>query len=276
MFKNVNTPKDVIGHSLIELIIALLLGSVLLLIVINIYINCVQSFRWQQQLRRIQFIATDVNDYLRAVKPQVGVAGCQAITNSLSYFGRPDWSLSQETQLAGTDHQLTLRYMQMPYQTLFKQMDPHHLVVDKQYKVKNHQAYLIADCEHAEIFEPIKTITRAHDLLVLIDRPLQFTYRNNARVGRLIKETIFLAKTNRHDLEGKPISALFRKRGVNTLEIADHLSDINFKYSLVNSSKLFRAKFIQHWEFVTGVELEYTVLIGKLKKVFTMYVALLP
>lgn len=184
--------KSCIGLSLLEMLVALLMMSVLL-IAFNKLLYVYQS-DWQKQslMHKHQEVARKVFSLIRDSVHTAGHVGCRRVADNFMVKPYGNVAMDRERSLRITNHKLEVMRQHFPSAVLIKPMrNTTLLYLDAGAWFHRGQYLIIADCYHAEIFQ-VAAVTPERDYQIVRSvRPLAYRYDEMAEVGRLDSREIF-------------------------------------------------------------------------------------
>lgn len=243
------------GFSLIELMITVFLGTLLIVLLVEIYLASLRMHRLQQSIIELQDRASKV---IRTFQRAISQAGCVIGPNPLQ----------------GRAHTLTVHYLHEPVSYLIKTPTGKSLEVTgkNQFRVGEHLA--VTNFRQTELFTVEAVQSRQHRQRLTITLPLHYRYPIGAEISRFVREEFFLARSLR---KHSTLFALFSKtNALPSNEIVEDIHALTFYYTQAGSMLPLPARRIHHWENVTGVKIIFTLSSGKIQKTFFTYIALKP
>ena len=205
--------KEEEGHTLLELLIALVLASFLSSILLSIFLQCKKMYFITQYSDTVQTTARIAFNSLSYDIRMAGLIGCVRLAD----FSPLNSKLTLDTSLVIWHEGHTNMEFLLPFLPraiahsdiiLIQSLDPNTIPV-KQAKGKHiflagrslfhpSDKLLISDCQHAEAFQ------WGHI-------NLKYTYQNDSEVGFLDKIIYYIGDTGRQTQKGQPIHALYRR-----------------------------------------------------------------
>ncbi len=228
------------GLSLIELMVAITLGLLLTVAVIQVFLSSRGVFRMQDAQSRLQENARFAMDYLARDIRMAGFMGCPHIeripvnniaTDSENFSLTPDLVLNGADDVSSTNDWdavegtdvLNIRRASPGSAQLTGNTSPNNANI----QVVNAQGVpqfaagdilMITDCVSADVFRATNvsqgsnTITMAHASDVNIDNKLSKSYGTDAEVYQYESIEYFVRDTGRTTVSGEPVHGLFMRR----------------------------------------------------------------
>jgi hypothetical protein len=263
------------GFMLIELLIAISLSFLLLSILTEIYVTAQKSYHLQIALQQIQTHAQLATDILTSEIQQAGHIGCAKLTADFPILTYSSYPLTPQTKLIGTDHMLTVRYVEFPAMELMVTMhDAKTLYVNKG-KNYLHKILVISDCSTAEMFIPEVLAQENHFYKITPFVPLHHLYAQHAEIGKLVINSFYIQKTKRLHQDGTPIYALYRQDIQHRkIALVEGVEQMNIQYSIKQNNTLINlpANAILDWQAVVGVAIDLQISEESLHEIWHVYV----
>jgi len=118
--------------------------------------------------------------------------------------------LTVQNKLTSSNHEFTVRYADLPAATLNRMNEDRSILyVDGAVHFAAKNWLMIADCQHAEIFQIEKSVIRHHQQALHLSHSLHSQFSAGAEVGKFKINRYFIAKTKRRNQDNLPIYALF-------------------------------------------------------------------
>lgn len=234
------------GTSLIELMIASILGLLLLATCLGGYIMNKQAYFQLINLARIQENGRLAMHLLRDDIQTAGYIGCGRLSetmkkingelqptfsNAHAIMGFPGGILS-ETELApnlGTrrrvdsDGILIEKVARHNHYLSQAMTDPHTMILKLPMDFSKGEWLSIGDCAHAEIFKLVAIKKQGNRVILTADHLLQYHYNNSASVNQVHAIVYFIADTGRKNKVGHIIYALHRRDLYQAHKIPDEV-----------------------------------------------------
>ena len=210
------------AFSLIELLVAMVLGVVVTLVLGELFINHERSFKFQQAVMQASHNGLLASNLLQTITENAGFTGCLSlhnlsIDNHLSNVATvPEKILSGTTLSKTWGHQplastslLQLSYMSPNTVNLLETMhSSHYLSVSNDLKFKSGDIVMLSDCRHADLFKVDEVYSKGSAQIIFTHSKLA-QYRKDAELGLWQAPILYVANTSRLDTFGKPIPALY-------------------------------------------------------------------
>lgn len=252
------------GLSLIELMVAMVIGMLIVGGVLYLFQGSRQTFRQGDAMARVQENGRIAIDILGDAVRLAGYAGCRnlsqislagtSFTNSNVIAGRS--AAASGDALAGNNGKagssvLTVTYLSGGATFLTQDMDPTapdtlQLPATSAGQFAAGSTGFITNCERSEAFQVADFSADASGATLETSLPLTTTFAaSNTLLGRVVEQSFYVARTGRTDARGQPIFALFRQAtvsgasvGATPEEIADGVEDMRITYGLDTSGDL--------------------------------------
>jgi hypothetical protein len=202
----VNRQKYILGDSLVELLIALFLVSLITSILIQAYtFNKRLYLSVENKLEQhfdVQWIRDLLSDSIRGAgfTPCINIEHLEVVDRRVL----PKYINNEAITIKA--NMLQVNRMGEQFVELMALMSPQQILVSPEPIFQKHSSIIIADCEHAEIHK-IKQIEKtALGSVWTLDAPVLFEYPSVTYVGQWVEELWFIKK-NREE-----IPALFFKQ----------------------------------------------------------------
>lgn len=257
-------PRQTQGLSLIELMIAMVIGMLIVGGVLYLFQGSRQSFRQGDAMARVQENGRIAIDILGDAVRLAGYAGCRNLSqislagssfnNTSAISGRT--AVATGDPLTGSNGKagssvITVSYVSGGATFLTADMDtstPNTLQLPAtsagQFAAGN--TGFITNCERSEVFQVDSFAADASGATLETSADLGTTFAaSNTLLGRIIELSFYVAKTGRTDPRGQPIYALFREAtatgasvGATAEEIAEGVEDMRITYGLDTTGNL--------------------------------------
>ena len=265
------------GFSLIELVSALMISTILIGQFYIYFMNFNQAFIIQIGLMRIEGRANEVIAHISHSIHQLGKIGCIKVTKNYPQLSFASIHLNAHTQIIGDDQSMTVQYLE-GFSTNLRttQVNQSSMLVSDQRRFHSNEIVIIHDCLHAEINQIQKIVTVAKSYQLSFVRPLEHTYNTDAEVSALQIDRFFVSKTMRFDVKHRPIYALY-KEDINHYrhELVEGINKIRFKYAINNANHFRILSFNQilAWHDVIGIAVEIHTEASGFQKVWYHFFA---
>ncbi|MCQ8105218.1 PilW family protein [Methylomonas sp. SURF-2] len=247
------------GMTLIELLIAMLLGAFLLGGVIQIFVNTKQTYRMQESLSRLQENGRFAMEFLTYDIRMAGFLGCMSrvtsvtntlnnATNYLFNFGIPiqgnNWDTATSTWLPAADGSITSPLNGSDIITI-RSVNPNGTMVTSHSGINNCDIAIVSDCQAAAVFQ----ITN-------------FNAANNNNKDYKGGE-LFLAQTTSYYIRSNPggIPALYRRRiRTDAEELVEGIEQMQILYGIdtdgdSTADRYLTADNVADWNNVSSVRI---------------------
>ena len=193
-----------LGLSLVELLIAVALGSVVLIALVELLISNQQSYSVQQSMSRLHENARIALQLLSYEIQGAGYQGCvKANANTAIKMGE---------EIVVENDQISIAKMSVVTADLLQDMkQPDQLSIAAIPGLKVGDVMIVSDCQHSESFT-LKKLRKLKDGYVLTtDKHLSKLYHNAAQVAEYQHDSYFVKSTKRNDEYGNEITSLYKK-----------------------------------------------------------------
>ncbi len=250
------------GLTLVELMVAVAISSLLLAGVIQIFISNKQTYRVQEGLSRVQENLRFAFQRMSRDIRMVGFQGCtnlEEIEENLRVIANPPVQINLSTIINGDDNigstnpynakagtdTITIIGGSPSSLNLTGNMSADNANIQIGSNPDNFVAgdYLfITDCEQADLFRATNvsqgtgTITIAHANNMNTDNRLGKAYQTDAMVLRLNQMTYYVADTGAVDVNGNPVFGLWVRTGLGAAAVdsllVDGIEDLQITYGV--------------------------------------------
>lgn len=182
------------GMSLVEILVALLLSSLIMLSLAQMYLGCKRRFQIAEVQLAEAFDLQWVSTLLRESVRQAGFTPCLGLDQLEHDQKQIPPALSIENPpLQG----ISIHRMAMHFNKVLEFQSSTQLLVSADIPIHLNQPLIIADCYHAEICMP-EDLRKVGKLQVLsLQKPLHYDYFGSTWLGEWIDEKWFI-KANQH------------------------------------------------------------------------------
>lgn len=252
------------GNILIGLMLSLSLGLMLIMAFLKIYLEQQLLIKKSVDLIANQTEASWILELLAQEIKQTGFTNCRRIENDFTVNSRSGLQLTAKNTLTIKNNELILQYMGFPTAVLYNH--PTHIITTLKPSYKIAEWLIIADCEHAEIFQIAHIAYHKQQQMIYPTLALQYAYATYAEIAPLKTHKFFIQ-------EQKLIRAdIYNRKKI----IHDHIRKINFKYGIYHRQGL---KFISPKELplntkIHGILIELQIITPAIEKKWFKYVAL--
>lgn len=182
------------GYSLIELLVALVSSSVLMLILINQYMSVKQHYKTIQKNLEIALDGQLLVDLIRNTVWQAGFTPCVSIDRLISRDSRDPLHKirSVDVNADKLGHGFQVNHMSYQYNILINQISLTEWTSTRDFVLTRQRPVLIADCHHAEVHALRSVRNRSDSLEISLDKPLRYTYEPPIYIGEWVEEHFFV------------------------------------------------------------------------------------
>jgi hypothetical protein len=263
------------GFSLIELLIAIVLSTLILISLTTVFLAVEKNYQTQLALNSIQENARIVTNIFNSEIHQSGYLGCAKRVidfpfenNSTQPFAK--LSVLQDEKIKQDSQGFTVMYADSQHVNLLGTMQSHFsLHVPAAEDFLQNEIVVISDCGSVDIFHISSTDKAAGLQKISAINPLLKSYSADAEVARLIKNSYFIEKTNRKSPRKSPIYALIMKdiNGVKH-EMMEGVDDMKISFTIIVDNKLIEknAAEVLETDNIKGVAI--TLLLSSVGKIY--------
>lgn len=203
------------GFSLVETLLSLTLGSLLITIMLQAYVNYRRDYENLQQTLAREFDLQMIVHLLRNSIQYAGYLPCPA-TSPLDIIDRRNNNAFYNPLMINKDKHLFVgRADKGVYALPLSAGDK--LFFIPTLALKPAAPVLISDCRHAEIHTVKKVLQKHNGTLIDLEAPLHFSYPDKTYITQWVEEEYFLANNSRN-------SPGFYYRQHHKEELSDHIS----------------------------------------------------
>lgn len=224
--------KKMLGTTLIELMIALVLGVMMVGFLLELYMQSQKSNQLLATVNIIQNNAKTALDLLSSDISKAGYIGCSYLDESFQVYSQEDFSLSKKSKIdIKNANEIVVRYAGHPSVLLSRPIEGNRIIhTTSEVKFSPGEVMIISDCKQAEIFIIENSYMIEGKQKMTASRPLQLHFSSYAEISRLEINKYFVEKTNRKDKKGSIIYALYRQdiKG-RKLELVEGVSEMKIE-----------------------------------------------
>ncbi|KTD65715.1 PilW family protein [Legionella spiritensis] len=189
--------RRVIGFSVVELMLSLLLASIIITALIQHYSSGKRQYLLSQNLLKKDYDLQMITDLLRYSIRQAGFTPCASLDWLRVRDGRdgfdPPLAISAN---ADSHHALSIARMSEDFSRVVRVLSPTRLLVDADNSFRVNKPHIIADCFSAEIVIITHVQPVARQLEITINKPLYFAYTEPAYLGAWLEERFYVQKNS--------------------------------------------------------------------------------
>jgi type IV pilus assembly protein PilW len=282
--------NNVLGFSLIELMVALTLSLLILMSLSTIYLAASKNHLSEAALQNIQQNARIAFQLIQGAIRIAGNVGCAALQDDFPVTTSEPYNITKNNRIhdyrgseikGGTDA-FTVRYADAVSGLLIEPMQLANIIHMTGFpKIKAGDVLLISDCETAEMIT-VEQVSSSNDetQIIMTDKNLTKVYKENAEVSVFEMNAFYIGKTDRKDSKGAPIYALYMKdKASHKTELVEGISEMQIRYVVLQNGGISeeRSEEVNDWSAVVGVSLQLvfeSLNDFSLKKTGYTYVAL--
>ncbi len=189
--------ENKLGVSLIELMLALLISSLLLSFLVGMYVSIHHAHQFIVALDTIQENEILASSIFNAAVSKAGYIGCAKLTSEFPLVNHTTILFNANNKLSYTErgdvHGFTARYMDQNNSFLVKDMRGYStLYVSKKIDIFPADILIISNCKSAEIFQVKDVVKQVDSLKITTQTPLANRYEKDALVGGYKEESYFV------------------------------------------------------------------------------------
>lgn len=213
------------GIGLTEVLIALLLSSLIMLALAQMYLGCKRQFQVTENRLAEAFDLQWISALLRDSIHQAGFTPCRSLDDLEHDQKQIPPALSiEEAPREG----IATRRMAMHFNRVLEFQSASQLIVSNDVAIRLRQPLIIADCYHAEVAMPEVLRSSRQLQYVTLQKPLRYDYSGSAWLGEWIDEKWYI-KRNRQKQKTFYYQEQHRSEEltslVHTLTIRKHQTD---------------------------------------------------
>jgi hypothetical protein len=177
------------GIGLTEVLVGLLLSSLIMLSLSQMYLGCKKQYQLMQDKLAEAFDVQWVSMLLRNSISQAGFTPCLRLDNLI----RDQKQIPKSLIIENPPFQgISIRKMAIPFNQVIKFQSPTRLIVSKNTPIRLHHALIIADCYHAEIAIPESVRVVGQEQYLTLKKSLSFDYLGSIYLGEWINEKWYI------------------------------------------------------------------------------------
>ena len=183
------------GISLLEVMIALVSSSLIMLVLTNQYVGVKRHYAYFEKNLEQSLDLQLVSDLIRDSARKAGFTPCLGIDHLASIDRRNGHQGVASIEIQSTPNPgFTSNHMHEQFGVLITQRSPTQLIVTKNTLVTEKKPVLIADCYHAEIHtvSAVKRMSLHQELR--LEQPLMFDYVPPVYIGEWLEERFYVRK----------------------------------------------------------------------------------
>lgn len=180
--------------TLIELLSALLLASIVMSIAWSAYLGVTRQYQSQSDIRQFEYRVISAASLLKIEIERAGYLGCPRLEDGFPMMTEEHIQFSTDNKLTGTTDQVTVRHAAFPPASVLEiTEDQTRLKTDIGQRFKAGQVVIIVDCQHAEI-KRIANIERADPYqYISFAKPLASSFDAGAEISPLKINRYYIA-----------------------------------------------------------------------------------
>ncbi len=192
--------KKQAGISLSEVLISLFLASVIMTALIQLYLGSKRQYLETEKLLAIRFDLQWVSDLLSDSIRRAGYTPCLGIDRLQIIDRRNHQGRIHALQVGNHPNQfIQVNRMNEHFAKIVKIQSPTRILVQNSVVFHKKRPILIADCEHAEIQEIFDMEQQTKNSLIILNKPLFFSYAPSTYIGEYLEEKWFIKKNANHE-----------------------------------------------------------------------------
>lgn len=267
--------NEVLGFTLIELMIAASIGLLLVSISLTIYLSSQKSLRIQLALNQLQMNEQKAHYLFQHVLEHIGRLSCFSITSEITLM-YPPYRLSRHHLLGGSQNELIVHYVDYPGSALLSPIQNHSLLtIDLNKRFSPRDILVISDCRYAEMFQVQSLNKDNHKQLIVTAKPLKNTYEKYAEIGHFKMDCYHVKPTQRFNDDGSPIYALFVTSHNRTEELVENVESMHIVFSIIkNGKRIEQSPPVTDDATIVGVSIRLQLKSAQLNKMSYHYFSL--
>lgn len=189
------------GFGLTELLVGLFLASLLFVLLSQCYLNTKRQYQEAEAILTTQLDLQWVTDLLANSIRRAGFTPCVSVDNLTTMDSRQFGTRLVGVHIQKQPHTvLQVNRMHEEFVALMDILSPTRIVVADSSLLNPHRPILIADCEHAEVHSILLLEKTTAGQVIVLTKPLLFTYGPSTYAGEWIEESWFI-KANRSGIQ---------------------------------------------------------------------------
>ena len=241
--------KKYIGFSLIELMLALIISTLVFSVLLTVYISAKKNFIFQTSLNTIQENARLSIEILTTEIRKAGYIGCGKLTADFPLKNTTAYLINDKNKIMIRPHDLTVRHASTQHANVIHQtLSAVSVTRNPDFSVND--ILIISNCMMAEIFIVKEIIIFKDQQKIISTQPLTMLFSENSEVSKLEINTYYVDKTNRVMRNGDSVYALYirdiygRKteliEGISAVNIQMEKNGVDMKISVSSLSGLIK------------------------------------
>lgn len=192
--------KKQMGLSLTEVLISLFLGSVIMTELIQLFIESKHQYLETEKVLAMRFDLQWVTDLLSDSIRRAGFTPCLGIDRLQIIDQRNHHNKIRGLHVGNhPDQFIQVNRMNEYFAKIVKIQSSTRILVQNSVTFHKKRPILIADCEHAEIQEIFDMEQQGEHLLIILKKPLYFSYDTSLYVGEYLEEKWFIKNNANHE-----------------------------------------------------------------------------
>lgn len=256
------------GFTLLELMLALLIGTVLLGVLMQIFITSQKIFTIQQDLIALQNDANILQNVLQSEIRLAGYIGCSRLTADFPVASSVVRTITSATKIMGTKSDITILHANYFHTELIYPMsDLTTLAVQSANNYKPENILILTDCKSADLFQ----VSQVSNQVIKALMPLSRSYEARAQLSRFEVNHFYLIKNN-HSTADLIVENIQGEKS----HLLSNITKLNFEYTLAVNGKFIDcdASEVTDWSKVVGVQTTVEFALHHIKQVWSFYTAL--
>lgn len=243
-------PRFVSGVTLIELMVAMVIGFLIITTLMELFISTQRHYRLQFALNDIQYEAKSVISFLRN-NIQTSNVSCLLLKN----------------QLKMKNNRLIVNRMGKQTGLLHETMQtPNYLLVSSDENYHVNDKLVISDCHHTEVFSIFNLSSHQTIKKIIPANPLHFIYEKGAAIARFSTSEFYVENNHLY----------MQEEGRYKQSLAKGISHLKMQFTIWNEGEWLDmfAEQIDDWTAVVGVDVEFDVSSFGIQKHWETYIPL--
>jgi prepilin-type N-terminal cleavage/methylation domain-containing protein len=181
------------GISLIEMLISLVIASIIMTTLVQLYISNKRQYNEAQEVLEVSFDLQWVSDLISDSIRRAGFTPCLGIEQLEAVDRRDIKRVLQGLKIEQAPRQsIQINRMSEFFTHVTDIQSPTQLVVSHSIIFKEQHPILIADCDHAEVHKLLRVDKIAKGQLLTLAKPLMYSYPTKAYIGEWFEEQWFI------------------------------------------------------------------------------------
>lgn len=249
--------KSAKAFSLSEILIAMALGSMIALVLLQLYQQHNQAYQYQVAMSNATQAGMLASLQMQSVIQRAGYVGCLSLANQ--HIAVHDDKLAEPIQamqiipvqqlplaiakiVLNDSEALQVSYMSEDYVVLQEDMQStHYLAVSEAAQYHAGDRLIVSNCGHADIFIANEVYHKQHQQIIFTQANL-FPYKQGDMLAKWEQPIFYLANTMRKRQDGQAIPALYWHETNGEQELQDNIISLKLKSSVYNEQHILKTE----------------------------------